>query len=112
MMYYSAVVGYSSSDVTSDFLNDGCIWICNLLQRHQHHLVIIFLPRWQGFDPTAVHIGFMVNKVALGKVFFEHCCLPPLVSFHQFFIFTRSYISNFTESKVTCSVVKERNYQK
>jgi len=31
MMCYNGVVGYSSSDVTSDFLNEGCIWICSLL---------------------------------------------------------------------------------
>jgi hypothetical protein len=31
--------------------------------------LVHFLPRRSGFDPESVHVGFMVDKVALGQVF-------------------------------------------
>jgi hypothetical protein len=40
-------------------------------------LVAGLSPRRPGFDPGSVHVGFMVDKVALGQVF------PPSVSFHR-----------------------------
>jgi hypothetical protein len=38
-------------------------------------LVAGLSPRRLGFDPGSVHVGFMVNKVALGQVF------PPVLRF-------------------------------
>jgi hypothetical protein len=40
-------------------------------------------PRRPGFDPGSVHVGFVVDKVALGQVFSEHFSFPLSVSFHR-----------------------------
>jgi hypothetical protein len=32
-------------------------------------LVASLSPRWPAFDPGSVHVGFVVDKVALGSVF-------------------------------------------
>jgi hypothetical protein len=48
-------------------------------------LVTIFLLQWPGFDSTAGHVGFVVNKLALQKVFFEDFSLPCQFSFYQMF---------------------------
>jgi hypothetical protein len=39
-------------------------------------LVTGFPPRWSGFQLGSGHVGFVVNKVALGQVFFEYF-VPP-----------------------------------
>ena len=38
------------------------------------------LPRRTGFGPSAVHVGFVVDKVTMGKLFCEYFCFPPSVS--------------------------------
>jgi hypothetical protein len=35
------------------------------------------------FDPGSVHVGFVVDKVALGQGFPEYFFLPRSISFHQ-----------------------------
>jgi hypothetical protein len=41
-------------------------------------------PRWPGFKPGFSHVGFVVDEVALGYVFFEYFVFPFQSSFHQF----------------------------
>jgi hypothetical protein len=46
-------------------------------------LVVGFPPRWPGFEPRSGHVGFVVDKVALGRVFREYFCFPCQYSFHR-----------------------------
>jgi hypothetical protein len=46
-------------------------------------LVAGFPPRQSGFDPRSSHVGFVVDKVALGQVFSECFCFPCQLSFHR-----------------------------
>jgi hypothetical protein len=46
-------------------------------------LVADFLRRQSGFQPRLGHEGFVVDKVALGQVFFKHFGFPCLYSFHR-----------------------------
>jgi hypothetical protein len=46
-------------------------------------LVVGFPPRRPGFEPESVHVGFVVDKVALGQVFSEYLGFPCPSSFHQ-----------------------------
>jgi hypothetical protein len=39
-------------------------------------------PRRPGFDPGSVHVGFVVDKVALGQVFSQVLRFSLLISFH------------------------------
>jgi hypothetical protein len=41
-----------------------------------------------GLAPRSVHVGFVVDKMALGQVFSESFGFPPSVSFHRCSIFT------------------------
>jgi hypothetical protein len=41
------------------------------------------LPLRPGFDPRSGHVGFVVDKVALGQVFSEYFGFPCQSSFHQ-----------------------------
>jgi hypothetical protein len=36
-----------------------------------------------GFDPGSVHVGFVVDKVAMGHVFSEYFDFPQSLSFHR-----------------------------
>jgi hypothetical protein len=40
-------------------------------------------PRRPGFKPRSDHMGFVLNKVALGQVFSEYFRFPSQFSFHQ-----------------------------
>jgi hypothetical protein len=42
-----------------------------------------FPPQWPRFDPRSIHVGFVVNEVALGKVSSEYFSFPSQFSFHQ-----------------------------
>jgi hypothetical protein len=46
-------------------------------------LVAGFPPRRPGFEPGSGHVGFVVDKVALGQVFSEYFGFPCQSSFHQ-----------------------------
>jgi hypothetical protein len=46
-------------------------------------LVARLLRRRPVFDPGSVHVGFVVDKVALGQGFPEYFGLPQSVSFHR-----------------------------
>jgi hypothetical protein len=48
-------------------------------------LVAGFPPRRPGFDPRSGHVGFVVDKAALGQVFSEYYGFPCQFSFHQLF---------------------------
>jgi hypothetical protein len=39
--------------------------------------------RRPGFDPGSVHVGFVMDKVALEYVFPEYFGLPPSISFYR-----------------------------
>jgi hypothetical protein len=36
-----------------------------------------------GFDPGSVHVGFVVDKLAVGQVFPDYFGLPLSISFHR-----------------------------
>jgi hypothetical protein len=41
-------------------------------------------PQWRpGFEPRSGHVGFMIDKIALGQVFSEVLRLPLPFSFHR-----------------------------
>jgi hypothetical protein len=44
-------------------------------------LVVGFPLRRPGFEPGSSHVGFVVDKVALGHVFSEYLGFPPLPIF-------------------------------
>jgi hypothetical protein len=46
-------------------------------------LVAGFPPSCPGFDPSCGVVGFVVDKVALGKVFSEYFSFPCQLQFHQ-----------------------------
>jgi hypothetical protein len=46
-------------------------------------LVAGFPPRRPGFDPRSGHVGFVVDKVALGQIFSEYFGFPCQSSFHR-----------------------------
>jgi hypothetical protein len=46
-------------------------------------LVAEFLPLWLEFYSRSRHVGFVVNKKALGQVFSKHFDLPCQFPFHQ-----------------------------
>jgi hypothetical protein len=46
-------------------------------------LVAGFQPRRPGFEPTSGHVGFVVDKVALGQVFSEYFGFPFQFSFNR-----------------------------
>jgi hypothetical protein len=46
-------------------------------------LVAGFPPRKPGFDPRSGHVGFVVDKVALGQIFSEYFGFPCQSSFHR-----------------------------
>jgi hypothetical protein len=46
-------------------------------------LVPGFSPQRHGFDPVSVHVGFVMDKVALGQVFLRVVGFPLSVSFHR-----------------------------
>jgi hypothetical protein len=46
-------------------------------------LVAGFPPRWPGFDSKSGHVRFVVDKVALGKIFLEYFGFPCQFSFFQ-----------------------------
>jgi hypothetical protein len=44
----------------------------------------VFVVHWRpGFEPGSGHVGFVVDKVALGQVFPEYFGFPCQFSFHQ-----------------------------
>jgi hypothetical protein len=54
-------------------------------------LVAGFPPRQPGFEHGSGHVGFVVDKVALGKVFSDCFGFPRQSSFHQFSTITIIY---------------------
>ena len=43
------------------------------------------------FDPKPVYVGFVVDKVVQGQVFYEYFVFPLAVSFHQSSIYSLIY---------------------
>jgi hypothetical protein len=41
-------------------------------------------PPWRPmFSPRPVHVGFVVDEVAMGQIFYEYFSFPLTLSFHQ-----------------------------
>jgi hypothetical protein len=62
-------------------------------------LVVSVPPRRPGFDPGSVHVGFFVDKVALGKVFLRELRFSPVnvippVLHYILFIFITGFHNN------------------
>jgi hypothetical protein len=58
--------------------------------------IAVFSPRIPGFDPRSIHVRFVVDKVALGQVFFRAPELPLSVLFHQYLSSPCQYYSTST----------------
>jgi hypothetical protein len=56
-------------------------------------LAAVFPPRRPGFQPGSGHIGFVVDKVALGQVFSEYFGFPSQFSFHRL-LYTHPHLSS------------------
>jgi hypothetical protein len=69
-----------------DLLESSCFdtKILNLAAPELKRLVAGFPPRLPGFKPGSSHVGFVVDKVALGQVFSEYFDFP-CQSFLQIF---------------------------
>jgi hypothetical protein len=52
-----------------------------------------------GFDPGSVHVGFVVDKVALGQVFPENFGFPLSISFHRYSITWKNEKTNHLHHK-------------
>jgi hypothetical protein len=50
----------------------------------KHVSVAGFPPQQPGFKPGSRHVGFVVDKVALGQIFSEYFSFPCHSSFYQF----------------------------
>jgi hypothetical protein len=57
------------------------VWVGNFT--YYAWIVAGFPPRRPEFDPRSGHVGFVVNKVALGHVYSEYFGFPCQSSFHQ-----------------------------
>jgi hypothetical protein len=56
-----------------------------------------FPPRLPGFDPRSSHVGFIVDKLALGQVSSEYCSLPCQFSYHRL-LRTYHHLSSGTDT--------------
>jgi hypothetical protein len=68
-------VGYPSNYYSNERHVKAAPWL--------KRLVAGFPPKQPGFDPGSGQLGFVVDKVALGKVFYEYFGFPCQSSFHQ-----------------------------
>jgi len=58
-------------------------------------------PPWRPtFSPRPVHVGFVVDKVAMGQIFYEYFSFPLSVSFHQcsILIYLSPMLHNFLKN--------------
>jgi hypothetical protein len=59
-------------------------WELNSSKYQWFRLLVAGLsPRRPGFAPVSIHVGFVVDKVALGQVFSEFFGFPLSISFHR-----------------------------
>jgi hypothetical protein len=66
--------------ISSDLVN-GSDWLGAMA--HLRQLVADFPPWQPGFKHRSGHVGFVVDKVALGQVSFEYFGFPCQCSWHQ-----------------------------
>jgi hypothetical protein len=76
-----------------EFISPATIWNPQV-HYHVHNRAVLWL-RWlvaglstrrPGFDPRSVHVGFVVDKVALGQVFLRVVGFLLSISFHWYSI--------------------------
>jgi hypothetical protein len=77
---------------------------------YPRQLVAEFLPRRPGFAPRAVHVGFVVYKVALGQVFPESFGFILSISFHRCSIFTHVSSGGWTVDPLAAAVPKRQSH--
>jgi hypothetical protein len=53
-------------------------WVCRVLVPWLWRLVPGLSPRSSGFTPGSIHVGFVVDKVALGQVFLRRSLTPSI----------------------------------
>jgi hypothetical protein len=61
------------------------IYMNSMLERVQGRSVVQAVslsPRWPGFDPRPFCVGFMTDRMALGRIVFR--VLPPVFHIHPF----------------------------
>jgi hypothetical protein len=84
-------------------------------------LVTGFTPQRPGFTPTAVHAGFVVDKMALGQVFsivlsFATSITPLMLNIHSLIIWlmnnglVRSLVSTQTQSHSIVTIIKNQSH--
>jgi len=62
-------------------------------------LVAGLSPRMPGLGLRSVHVRFLVDETALGKVFLLVFCFPLTISFHQCFILIFTYCCSYQKNK-------------
>jgi hypothetical protein len=83
-------------------------WFTNELLNNMEHRLLLFKavpqlrrsvpgfpPRWPGFEPKSIHVGFVVDKVTLRQVFSEYFSSPCQFSFHRL-LHTHHHLSTGT----------------
>jgi hypothetical protein len=65
--------------------------------------VAVLLPRRPSFDPRPVHLGFVVDKVALGHVSFRVLRFPPVTVVPPMF-HTRLLVTDIVASNLGCTL--------
>ena len=70
---------YIRAAVTSYEAMSCLTWLVTSLTSQRH-----------GFDPRQVHVGYLVDKLALKQVFIQTLWFPQSVSFHQYSILIHS----------------------
>jgi len=82
---------YSSVVSTTALISTSPVKRCNCVSAHTVTSLSMHRSR---FNPRAVHMGFLVEQVAVGHVFLQvHCCATSIL-FHQHCMLIHSCIMN------------------
>jgi hypothetical protein len=97
--------------------NSSGVLCYGLIYVELRRLVAGFPPRRPWFDPRSSHVGFVVDKVALGQVFYEYYGFPCQLSFHRLLHTHHLSSGAGTVGKIVADVpsglsLTSRNYRK
>jgi hypothetical protein len=75
---------YKWNDSVRDTNIFWCEWLLYLAMSKSRTIAeAVSRRRWPGFEPSSGHVGFVVDKVALGQVFSEYFGFPCQFSFQR-----------------------------